>query len=178
MLVSSGTLPRDSERWSIEAKRDGLSGAGRGVVRRAHDLERNGNDMSARYPELQGFRENTNISGLDGEIVCFDSGGPDFLAVWNRSRGQTSPPVCFMAFDALQVGDELLVDRPYVSDAGSWKTSSSGPHRCTPPSNVGEGAALFVATKEMGLEGVVAKRPDSRYRPGLRTRSWVKTKHL
>lgn len=44
--------------------------------------------------------------------------------------------------------------------------------------HVGAGSALFAATKEMGLEGVVAKRLDSRYRPGIRSRSWTKTKHF
>ncbi|HEY7875551.1 MAG TPA: hypothetical protein VIG64_10570, partial [Actinomycetota bacterium] len=53
-----------------------------------------------------------------------------------------------------------------------------GPHWCIPPCHVADGAALFEATRAMGLEGVVAKSMDSRYRPGLRSKSWIKTKHF
>ncbi len=168
MLVTSGSLPPDSERHAFEVKWDRF----RAVVDAAPGgvtiWSRNGNDMTAGYPELQGLREHVQRSVvLDGEIVCLDSGGrPDFLALWNRTRGQTPSPVCFMAFDLLQLGDELLVDRPYRERRRILDDLElSGPHWCTPPSHVGEGAALFVATKEMGLEGVVAKRLDSRYRP-------------
>lgn len=54
-------------------------------------------------------------------------------------------------------------------NAGCWST---------PPANIGEGQVLFAATREMmGLEGFVAKRVDSRYRPGLRSMAWTKTRH-
>jgi bifunctional non-homologous end joining protein LigD len=43
---------------------------------------------------------------------------------------------------------------------------------------VGAGEALFEATRRPGLEGVVAKRRDSRYRPGLGSREWIKAKHM
>jgi bifunctional non-homologous end joining protein LigD len=54
----------------------------------------------------------------------------------------------------------------------------NGPFWCTPPSYVGDGASLFAATRERGLEGVVAKRVDSRYRPGIRSRACTKTTHM
>jgi len=53
----------------------------------------------------------------------------------------------------------------------------SGPGWCTTPSHEGAGAALFDATRDQGLEGVVAKRVDSPYRPGVRTKLWLKAKH-
>jgi bifunctional non-homologous end joining protein LigD len=142
---------------------------------------RNGHDMTSRYPELQGLRAALTTSVvLDGEIVCLDEkGNPDFAALWFRSRGSNSPAVCFMAFDVLEVRGKDLIDEPYRERRRILEgLDLSGPNWCTPEIHIGEGAALFAATKEMGLEGVVAKRLDSRYRPGLRSRSWTKTKHF
>jgi bifunctional non-homologous end joining protein LigD len=119
---------------------------------------------------------------LDGEIVALnDEGNPDFAALWFRSRGSSDPGgrLCFMVFDVLQLGDEALISRPYRERRRILEDLSlSGPHWCTPDIHIGEGAALFAATKRMGLEGVVAKRLDSRHRPGLRSRAWTKSKHF
>lgn len=73
----------------------------------------------------------------------------------------------------------MPIDRPYRERRWILEDLSlSGPHWCTPEIHIGDGTALFAATKRMGLEGVVAKRLDSRYRPGLRSRAWTKTKHF
>lgn len=181
MLVTSGALPADSDAWTYEVKWDGFRALVHVSPSDVLITSRNGHDMTARYPELLALRQHLKTSAaLDGEIVCVnDKGNPDFAALWGRSRGQTSPPVCFIVFDVLQVGDKLLIEKPYrerrrvLEDLGL-----AGPHWCTPPSHIGQGAALFAATKEMGLEGVVAKRLDSRYRPGIRSRAWIKTKHF
>jgi bifunctional non-homologous end joining protein LigD len=53
-----------------------------------------------------------------------------------------------------------------------------GPSWCVTPSFTGEGRTLFKATRSQGIEGVVAKRLDSPYRPGARTAAWIKTKHF
>lgn len=181
MLVTSGALSRDDDRWSYEVKWDGFRALVHAAPSRVTVVSRNGNDMTTRYPELQPLREQVKTDlVLDGEIVCLDSDGrPDFLSLWNRSHGATTPGVCFMAFDLLQLGGGLLIERPYRERRRILEDLElDGLHWCTPAAHVGEGAALFAATKEMGLEGVVAKRLDSRYRPGIRTRSWVKTKHF
>lgn len=72
-----------------------------------------------------------------------------------------------------------MIDRPHRERRRILEDLDvNGSHWCAPEIHVGDGAALFAATKEMGLEGVVGKRLDSRYRPGLRSRSWTKTKHF
>lgn len=53
-----------------------------------------------------------------------------------------------------------------------------GPAWCTTPSYPGEALTLFEATRAQGIEGVVAKRLDAPYRPGVRTKSWIKAKHF
>jgi bifunctional non-homologous end joining protein LigD len=180
MLVTAGPLRPDSDRYAFEVKWDGFRALVKGSPANVTILSRNGHDMTSRYPELQGLASAMTTSViLDGEIVCLDdTGNPDFAALWFRSRGSSTPAVCFMAFDALEVGGRELIEPYRERRRIVEELDINGHHWCTPEIHVGEGAALFAATKQMGLEGVVAKRLDSRYRPGLRTKSWIKTKHF
>jgi len=181
MLVSSGPLRPDDDRYAFEVKWDGFRALVAIGSKGVQVTSRNGHDMTARYPELQQVSIVSEGSLLlDGEIVCLDEDGhPDFAALWFRSRGQTTPAVCFMAFDVLELGGRSLIDETYRERRRILEDLAfKGAHWCTPVSHIGEGAALFEATKKMGLEGVVTKRLDSRYRPGVRSRAWTKTKHL
>ena len=183
MLVTGGPLRPDSDKYAFEVKWDGfraLVGAGpEGIT----ITSRNGHNMTDRYPELQPLsRAVPTPVLLDGEIVALDSDAmPDFAALWFLSRGSASDSarLCFMAFDVLRRGPEALIDRPYRERRRILEDLSlSGSNWCTPEIHVGEGAALFAATKRMGLEGVVAKRLDSRYKPSVRSSAWTKTKHF
>ena len=181
MLVTSGPLRADSDKYAFEVKWDGFRALIHASPNSVTITSRNGHDMTARYPELQALSDAVERPVLlDGEIVCLDDDGkPDFAALWFRSRGASTPPVCFMAFDVLQLDDRLLLDEPYRERRRVLEDMELiGPQWCTPESRVADGEALFRATKEMGLEGVVAKRLDSKYRPGIRSRAWTKTKHF
>jgi bifunctional non-homologous end joining protein LigD len=120
---------------------------------------------------------------LDGEVVAFDAGGrPSFEALQRRMAGRAGrrrgAPVAYLVFDLLWLDGRLLTGLPYTERrrlleglgvAGdAWQTVGSFP---------GAGTALLAATREQGLEGVVAKRLTSTYQPGKRTRNWLKTKH-
>jgi bifunctional non-homologous end joining protein LigD len=183
MLASAGPLRPDSDRYAFEVKWDGYRALVNASPRGVAITSRNGFDMTERYPELERLRDALSAPVLlDGEIVALDDTGmPDFAALWFRSRGSASDTarVCFMAFDVLELGEDVLIDRPYRERRHALEILSiSGPNWCTPEIHIGEGAALFAATKRMGLEGVVAKRLDSRYQPGVRSNAWTKTKHF
>jgi len=181
MLVSSAPLRPDSDKYAFEVKWDGFRALIDASPNGVAVWSRNGYDVTSRYPELQQLANAVSMRVvLDGEIVCLDDdGNPDFAALWFRSRGATTPRVCFMAFDVLEVGRMQLIDEPYRERRRVLEELGlCGSRWCTPEIHIGEGAALFAATKEMGLEGVVAKRLDSRYRPGVRSCSWTKTKHF
>ena len=182
MLVSAGSLRQDSDKYAFEVKWDGFRALVRASPQRVTITSRNGHDMTGRYPELQALRDAVSTSVLlDGEIVALGADSkPDFAALWFRSRESADPGgrLCFMAFDVLRLG-ELLIDRPYRERRRFLEDLSlSGPSWCVPDVHIGEGQALFAATKAIGLEGVVAKRLDSRYQPGVRSRAWIKTKHF
>ena len=182
MLVSAGPLRPDSEKYAFEVKWDGFRALVHASPQAVTIASRNGYDMTGRYPKLRGLRDAVSTEVLlDGEIVALDADNkPDFATLWFRSKGSSAGErLCFMTFDVLQLGDERLIDRPYCERRRVLEDLSlSGPSWCTPEVHIGEGQALFSATKAMGLEGVVAKRLDSRYQPGVRSRAWVKTKHF
>jgi bifunctional non-homologous end joining protein LigD len=183
MLVASGPLPPDNGRWGYEVKWDGFRALVRATPDEVTITSRNGYDLTSRYPELEGLSQAVSAPVLlDGEIVALDADGmPDFAALWFRSRGSPGPGtrLCFMAFDVLKLGGDALIDGPYRERRRALEELSlTGPHWSTSDVHIGEGAALLAATKRIGLEGVVAKRLDSRYRPGIRSKAWTKTKHF
>jgi bifunctional non-homologous end joining protein LigD len=190
MLATPGELPvgKEEGRWAFEMKWDGaramvyVDGSGVRV------LTRNDREVASTYPELRGLGD--AIAGhdavLDGEIVAFDSAGrPSFgqlqarMHVVRPSAGLLAAvPVTFLVFDVCFIAGESLLRTPYVDRrAVLEELSLGGPRWATPPAFEGDGAAAVAASRSQGLEGVLAKRRDSIYEPGRRSRSWVKVKH-
>jgi bifunctional non-homologous end joining protein LigD len=164
----------------FEVKWDGIRALARvgpqGVALRS----RTGNDLSARYPGLvrsgAHLAEGNSELILDGECVAFDAAGQPSFPSAMRSGAQ----VTFLAFDALAIDGQDLRDEHLMArrsalaeldldqrTAGGWRA----------PGHFEDGAALFAATAESGLEGVMAKHARSRYRAGLRSPDWLKFPH-
>jgi bifunctional non-homologous end joining protein LigD len=180
MLATSGALPEDDERWAYEPKWDGF----RAIVHvnsRAVVWSRRGTDLTDRFPEVAELASAVPPDTvLDGELVVFDgSGRPQFEAIRQRGLlGRIEGAATFIAFDVLRLGGRnVLVHRFRTRRAALEDLALSGHGWCTTPSHEDAGGALFEATREQGLEGVVAKRLDSPYRPGVRTKLWIKAKH-
>lgn len=187
MKATSGDLPT-GEGWAFEVKWDGMRALCfvDGPALRVQSY--NERDVTASWPELAGLPDALPVTTaiLDGEIVATDADGrPSFGRLQQRmhianpaeaSRRAVEVPVTYVVFDLLNAdGHDLtglpLVDRrrllDQVLDPGpSWRTSPL--HE--------DGPALLAAAHDRGLEGVVAKRLDSTYEPGKRTRAWLKVK--
>ena len=87
-------------------------------------------------------------------------------------------PVVFLAFDLLRLEGSVTVDRPYTERRAQLEALDlSANNWQTPPSQVGDGDAVLAVSHARGLEGVVAKRLDSAYEPGRRSRNWLKIKN-
>jgi bifunctional non-homologous end joining protein LigD len=190
MLARLGSLPRDEQNWGFEVKWDGVRAIAYVEPGRLRLESRNGNDITARYPEVSGLKEalGARAAVLDGEIVAFDDEGrPSFERLQQRMhvasdarvrRLAASSPVVYVLFDLLYLDGENLMALPYEErrtrldalelKASGWQTPAY--HR--------EGSALLEATRAQGLEGVVAKRLDCPYEPGKRSSGWVKVKHV
>jgi bifunctional non-homologous end joining protein LigD len=182
MLAQSGRgQPIDPARFAVEPKWDGWRGIVRLTPDRIDVRSRNRRCLLATFPQLAAAP--VHLTGrtvmLDGEIVAFDKAGkPDFhrLGFGRGSKGT----VAFVAFDVLYLDDELLIDQPYSSRRRVLEELALGtwPWLTTPAAaSVNDAGELWDATRELGLEGVVAKLADAPYRPGHRGSAWLKLKH-
>jgi len=186
MLATTGEPGRDPARWSYEVKWDGwramvyVDGAVR--VR-----TRTGRQVSDSLPELTGLvgAVNGHRLVLDGELVACPDGKVDFYALAPRMMhtGRTARwaagelPVTFMAFDLLHLDGRDLTGRPLAERKRLLdELHLVGPAWATNAWNPGDGDTLFRVCVELGHEGVVAKRLDAPYLPGIRSRTWLKRK--
>lgn len=182
MLATSGPLPPDMEPWVFEPKWDGFRAMVHCDGRRVRAVSRRGTDLAGRLPELAPLARLLPAgTTLDGELVVVDSEGRvDFEAMRRRGFGQAAPGrLLFVAFDVVAVaGSAVMAKRWDARRVILVDLGLEGPAWCTTPSHPGDGTVLFEATRAVGIEGVVAKRLDAPYRPGVRTTAWVKTKHF
>ena len=189
MLATTGPLPAQDDRWSYEVKWDGVRALVEVRDGRVSLRSRNGNDITGASPELAGLGRalGPTTALLDGEVVAFDDAGrTDFGRLQARMHVRSpSPslvrgtPVTLLLFDALEVDDRPLLDLPYDARRAVLESLPlSGERWQVPPAFPGDGEALLQATRAQGMEGVVAKRRDSRYEPGRRSDCWVKVKHV
>jgi bifunctional non-homologous end joining protein LigD len=183
------TLPGD-DGWAYEIKWDGIRALtfvdGDGIRIAA----RRGADHTPRYPELAAIAD--SLDGheaiFDGEIVAFDeSERPSFQLLQRRMGLSTEAtirlravetPATYVAFDLLWLDGRSLLAEDYLTRRELLGgLGFDGPNWQSPGHHLGNGAALWEAIQARGLEGVVAKRVDSPYRPGQRSGEWLKVRH-
>ncbi|MGH9042034.1 MAG: non-homologous end-joining DNA ligase [Acidimicrobiia bacterium] len=190
LATLSERLPADESPYGFEVKWDGIRALASIFGGRVRLEARSGRDVSHRYPELRelGRRLGTTQVVLDGEIVALDANGrPSFERLQRRMHVESESairrlrqdvPVAYAIFDLLWLDGHSTMGLPYEERRRLLEELAlNGPNWQTPPSHRGEGGTLLEATRAGGLEGVVAKRLDSTYEPGLRTRNWLKVKN-
>lgn len=190
MLARLSSMPVDQSHWAFEIKWDGVRAIARCRPGRLQLLTRNGNDVSAAYPELRALTGalGSHEAMLDGEIVAFDrQGRASFQGLQGRMhlrsaatvrRLAATNPVTYLIFDLLWLDGHSLMETPYEQRRKRLLSLKlEGEHWRTPAHHVGQGDELLAATREHDLEGVVAKRLDSLYLPGRRDGSWLKIKN-
>jgi bifunctional non-homologous end joining protein LigD len=191
MLARAGSLPADERGWVYEIKWDGVRAIAYSQPGELRLESRNLKEITGRYPELA--RLNRALSSheaiLDGEVVAFDEQGrPSFAALQRRMHVGSSAqarrlakasPVTYMIFDLLWLDGHSLMELPLLQRRELLAALElSGEAWQTPGHLEGNGKDVLTATSEQGLEGVVAKRVDSPYRPGARSTGWVKIKNV
>ncbi len=140
-------------------------------------MSRNGNDFSSRFSSVaKALSKLPDDSIVDGEIVALDeTGRPSFNVLQNYNHADT--PLQFYAFDLLHLAGKNLHDRPLDErrELLRVKVLPRLPEEISLSETLETTAAEIVAAvKKQGLEGVIAKRRDSRYEPGRRSGAWVK----
>jgi bifunctional non-homologous end joining protein LigD len=175
------TLAEDIPRgagWLFEVKWDGYRAIAKVSGGEATLTSRNGNDLTARF--LNVAKEvakavKTPAAVLDGEVCALDEAGRSSFSA--MQQGKAGTPLVYYVYDLLEVEGEPLVDLPLVERRKRLEKLLDKRNRCVRLSEAfDDGAALLEAAEQQGLEGIVAKRLDSRYIQGKRTRDWLKIK--
>ncbi|MBA3262340.1 MAG: DNA ligase [Thermoleophilaceae bacterium] len=191
MLARPDRLPRVEETWGFEVKWDGI----RTVAFLDHGhialQGRNFSDFTPRYPEVRELARELGARRviLDGEVVAFDEQGrPSFERLQSRMhlasdsavrRRARDTPVTYVIFDLLYLDGHSTLPLPYEQRRELLEALElEGPAWRAPAYHRGEGTALLEATRELGIEGIVAKRLDSAYQPGGRSSAWLKIKNV
>ncbi|HEX5075165.1 MAG TPA: DNA ligase D [Gemmatimonadaceae bacterium] len=194
MMASIGTSIPTGPGWTFEPKYDGVRVLAFASASSVRLITRNGKDKSHQFPEVTaGIRalalRRKRPFVLDGEIVAFAGDAPArFQALQGRMHLQgatdiasqvASTPAALIAFDLLVDGDTVLLDQP-------WSVRRKRLERfigARPPKGVrlgdsapGDGEKLLARARRDGWEGIIAKRVDSTYQPGARSRDWLKLK--
>jgi bifunctional non-homologous end joining protein LigD len=190
MLAATAPAPFSRAGWIFELKYDGV----RVVAERRADgsariLARTGGDRTRLYPEIARALAALPLREfvLDGEVVALDETGRSSFELLQRRFTQVDPaaaeaaraevPVVLYAFDLLAALGRDLRGAPLVRRKQALATFVPRRGFVRFADHVeGDGEALFAAASERGLEGVVAKRADSRYESGRRSKSWLKVK--
>ena len=188
MLAKLGAMPKDLENWSFEYKWDGMRALTYLASGRMRIESRNLRDITGLYPDIAGSAEGLpGISAIfDGEIVAFDDKGrPDFKRLQRRMhltpdkapRMVNVVPVKYFVFDLLWLDGKTLMDLPYSERRARLdELALNHPRWQNPAANRAEGPAMLKVAKQWGLEGLMAKRIDSPYLPGVRNNDWRKIK--
>jgi bifunctional non-homologous end joining protein LigD len=189
MLATAAAIDDVGEDHALEFKWDGIRAQVHVRPGTMHVFTRNGRDAADGFPELFPLKDALGRSAiLDGEIVALDAGGrPDFGRLQGRiglvdrasiRRAAGENPALFMAFDILSLDGRDVMAKPYVERRDLLGSLDlQGARWLTPPSYEGPAAPVLAASRDLGLEGIVAKRPDSAYTPGKRSGAWLKVRN-
>ncbi len=186
MKAVSDVMPTGDE-WVFELKWDGMRILAHTDGDRLQLRSSNGIDATSRFPELADLPEavGNRSAVLDGEVVAFADGLPSFSALQRRmhltssvdiARGMVDVPVSFVIFDLLYFDGTDATSLPYeqrrqlleqlVDPGPTWRVTDVHD----------DGPALLEMVTANHLEGLVAKRCDSKYHAGRRAPQWRKVK--
>lgn len=188
MLAVAAPEPFDSDQYLFEIKWDGIRCLAfvesKGMRLQSRQLL----DITAQSPELECLRQLPGGTVLDGELVVLRDGKPWLSKVQQRVQLQDRhrirflsqrSPVVYVVFDLLYLRGQSVMAEPLVSRKEALRQTLGNlrvPSVVVADAVVGRGRAVFAGVKRLGLEGMMAKRLDSRYSAGKRSRAWLKVK--
>jgi bifunctional non-homologous end joining protein LigD len=190
MLARLARLPPDQGNYAFEIKWDGVRALAYVAAGSVRLESRAGRDISAQFPEGEalGAQLGNRQAVLDGELVAFDDAGrPSFQRLQGRihlaseelvRRRMREIPAILVLFDLLHLDGHSTRELGYEQRRELLEgLELAGELVRTPGYHLGDGAKLLEASREKGLEGVVAKRLGSPYLPGKRGGAWLKVKN-
>jgi len=194
MLASVTTAVPKGDTWTFEPKYDGIRVLAYATPSDVMLVTRNGKDKAAQFPEVaaalrKAAAQRRGLLVTDGEIVALNGDAPArFQQLQSRVHVQdpdeiarlvSTTPAALIAFDLLADGDESLVNEPWSTRRARLEQRLR--HRTSSALRLGEtvpgdGEEMLDRARRAGWEGVIAKRTDAPYLPGVRSRDWLKLK--
>lgn len=191
MLIAENVPPFADNAYLYEMKWDGERCVAYLDPAVGTDLRNKRNvQMLPKVPELARIHLQANKRCiLDGELLCIADGRPSFADIQRRSMMSDRykieleakrRPASFIAFDCLYYDGQELLSRPLLERKKYLRQAitDSGHLAVSRIFDADQALDLFRLTQEQGLEGIVAKKKDSLYFPGKRTKTWRKMKHM
>lgn len=190
MLIGAEGEPFESEDFLYELKLDGerciaYLDKDRTILKNKRNVL-----MLPKVPELSEIHRNVNVRCiLDGELAVIKDGKPDFFEIQKRSM-MSNPvkidmaakkyPACFTAFDILYYDDHQVMDLPLTERKELLQKAVQSENSRFAVSRYIEknGISFYNLAEQQELEGIVAKRKDSKYYLDRRTKDWIKIKYL
>jgi len=196
MLAGTASEVPAGSAWTFEPKYDGMRVIADVTRDDVRLLTRNGIDRAPQFPEVvhalrELARRRRKSFVLDGEIVVrrrSTNGTSPFQALQARwhvgdmeavARHANSTPVDLVAFDILVDANERVIAEPWTSRRVRLERLLGKSHLAgvgLAETAKGDGAKMLERAAKRGWEGIIAKRVDAPYRPGVRTRDWLKLK--
>ncbi len=189
MLIDTQRDPFDDPDYMYEMKFDGIRvlaylGENETDIRNKRNMM-----LGPHFPELSNLNRQVNGKTiLDGEVVILSAGKPDFEKLYRRVMMTDSfkieldaqmNPATVITYDLLYKDKKEYFTTPLIERKEMLnKTQQESDRFAISRVFYAQGVALFQTVKEMGLEGVVAKRIKSLYYPGKATKDWIKFKNL
>jgi bifunctional non-homologous end joining protein LigD len=176
---SKAARPPSDPLWVHEIKHDGYRLMVRRDGARVRCFTRNGHDWADRFPAIvdAALRIKATSFLMDGEaVIARDDGTPDFHALRSKRRGHEA---VLFAFDLIEHDGDDLRDLPLLERKRRLKKLLGRAKRRAIRFSehlTGDGPTVFDHVCRMGLEGIVSKRTDARYRSGP-TKTWIKVKN-
>lgn len=167
--------------WIYEIKFDGFRAVAFRDRRGTRLLSRNNNDLAEKFPEVVDAVAALDVQDavIDGEVVALDEQGrSSFQLLQAYDLGQVRPPIVFYAFDLLQLNGKNLQHLPLSERKAELERllqGATGPIRYS-TSLGNDPETLLKQARDLGLEGLIGKRPESLYEPGGRNGNWIKLK--
>ncbi len=180
MLSKLHDEPFDDPDWIFEIKWDGYRAIAETDKKDLRLYSRNGLSFKTDYPTVFEELEKIKINAvLDGEIVALDkSGKPGFQLIQQYLKDR-DVPVCYYIFDCLYVDGKSIEDKPLIERKKILKELLPKSDIIRYCDHVEErGKDFFKAIKKQGLEGMIAKRADSKYKENCRSSAWLKVKSV
>jgi bifunctional non-homologous end joining protein LigD len=188
MMATLHDAAFDDDDWIFEPKWDGVRALATCQSDQTFLLSRNGNDVTVCYPEIQKLHERLVCwdAIVDGEIVAMHQGRPSFERLQSRinlqnerdiARISKQIPVSFVAYDLLYLDGKSLLKTPLEKRKELLhELVVVSDNVQVSPYVQGEGTTLYEAAAAQNLEGILAKRLGTSYRPGKRGKDWLKVK--